>query len=42
MVLYRKTRLQNAVDGRSPVVVADTALCWAAVILVVIAALSPF
>ena len=42
MVLYRKTRLQNAVDGRSPVVVADTALCWAALILVVIAALYPF
>jgi hypothetical protein len=33
--------VQNAVDGRSPIVVADTALCWAALILVVVAALSP-
>jgi hypothetical protein len=40
MVLHREGRLQNAADCRSLIVAADTALCWAALILVVIVALS--
>jgi hypothetical protein len=40
MMLHREGRLRNAVDCRS-LIVADTALCWAALILVVIVALSP-
>jgi len=41
MMLYRKRPARNAVDGRSLMVVADATLCWAALILVVVAALSP-
>jgi hypothetical protein len=41
MALHREGRLRNAVDCRSLVAAADTALSWAALILVVIVALSP-
>ena len=41
MMLHREGRQQNAVGCRSLIVAADTALCWAALILVVIVALSP-
>jgi hypothetical protein len=41
MLLYREGRLQNAADCRSLIAVTDRALCWAALILVVVAVLSP-
>jgi hypothetical protein len=41
MLLHREGRLRNAADCRSLIVAADTALSWAALILVVIVALSP-
>jgi hypothetical protein len=41
MVFHREGRLRNAVDCWSLVAAADTALSWAALILVVIFALSP-
>jgi hypothetical protein len=40
MVLYREGRLRNAWGGRSLIVATDTALFWAALILVVMAALT--
>jgi hypothetical protein len=41
MVLHREGRLQNAADCQFLIVAADAALSWAALILVVIVALSP-
>jgi len=41
MVFHREGPLQNAADSRSLIAAADTALSWAALILVVIVVLSP-